>query len=110
MPNNTRVHLLRAALIMGALGFASAPAAAAVHIDGQVQAGGGPVAQSTVTLWAASANAPARLGQATTGADGRFTVSTDQTPGADSSLYLVPRFHGTTPIMRPGRFCRSRYG
>jgi len=24
--------------------------------------------------------------------------------------YLVPRFHGTTPIMRPGRFCRSRYG
>src|SRR5258707_11647578 len=46
------------------LGWACGPTAAAVRIEGQVQAGGGPVAKSTVTLWAASANAPRRLAQA----------------------------------------------
>ena len=49
-------------LIAGALlGWVAGPAEAAVNIEGQVQAGGGPVAQSTVTLWAASANAPMQL-------------------------------------------------
>ena len=38
----------------GVLGWATGSAAAAVHIDGQVQLGGGPVAHSTVTLWATS--------------------------------------------------------
>jgi hypothetical protein len=85
----------------GLLGWASGQAAAAAHVDGQVQAGGGPVAQSTVTLWAGSANAPTRFGQATTGADGHFTVSTDQTPGADSSLYLVAI--GGEPSVGKGR-------
>jgi hypothetical protein len=67
----------------------SGPAKAAVHLDGQVQAGGGPVAQSTVTLWAASANAPTRLGQANTGDDGHFVISVDQPVGQDTSLYVV---------------------
>lgn len=80
---------ISAVFAVGLLAWVSGPAAAAVRIEGQVQAGGGPVAQSAVTLWAGSANAPVRLGQATTGADGRFVVSTDQTPGGDSSLYLV---------------------
>ena len=35
----------------GLLSWACNPAAAAVHIEGQVQAGGGPLANSTVTLW-----------------------------------------------------------
>jgi streptogramin lyase len=94
MRNTLRALLLSAALIMGALGFAGTPALAAVHIDGQVQAGGGPVAQSTVTLWAASANAPAQLGQAMTGADGRFAISADQTP-TGAILYLTAA--GGTP-------------
>ena len=76
-------------MTVGLLGWATGSAAAAVHIDGQVQAGGGPVAQSIVTLWAASANAPTRLGQATTGTDGHFAISVDQSAGNDTSLYLV---------------------
>jgi hypothetical protein len=89
MHKHLRAHLLGTAMIIGALGFVSAPAAAAVHIDGQVQAGGGPVARSTVSLWAASADAPVQLAQVDTGADGGFVISTDQTPSAGTILYLV---------------------
>ncbi len=89
MPRRNMIPSISAMFACGLFAWASGSAAAAVRIEGQVQAGGGPVAQSAVTLWAGSANAPVRLGQATTGADGRFVVSTDQTPGTDSSLYLV---------------------
>ncbi len=81
-------------IAIGLLGWTSRPAAAAVHIDGQVQAGGGAVAGSSVSLWVATANAPARLAQATTGADGSFVVSADQTPDG-AILYLVAM--GGTP-------------
>jgi hypothetical protein len=57
--------------------------------------GGGGVAGSTVSLWAASAGAPARLAQAQTDADGRFVVSVDQTPTGAPSFYLVAS--GGTP-------------
>src|SRR5262249_37711397 len=63
--------------------------AAALSIDGQVQAGGGAVAGSTVTLWVASAAEPRQLAQARTGAYGRFDLATDVTPGDDTSLYVV---------------------
>jgi hypothetical protein len=89
MSHKSKTRLLGAALCMGVLGFAAAPAVAAVSIDGQVQTGGGPVAQSTVTLWAASSSAPTRLGQATTDADGRFAISVDRSVGIDTTLYLV---------------------
>jgi hypothetical protein len=75
----------------GLLGWACNPAAAAVHIEGQVQAGGGPLANSTVTLWAASAGEPKQLAQTQTGNDGSFQLGTDETPGADVSLYLVAK-------------------
>ena len=86
-----------AAAVMIAAGLLcgiSNPAEAAVQIEGQVQAGRGAVNGSTVTLWAASADAPARLAQATTGADGSFAVSVDQVPDG-SILYLVAT--GGTP-------------
>ncbi len=89
MHSKLAARRLGTALIMGALGFAGAPASAAVHLDGQVQAGGGPVAQSTVTLWAASVNQPTQLGQASTGDDGHFVISVDQPVGRDTSMYLV---------------------
>ena len=85
---NDKTGLLAALVAVGLLGGAVGPAAAATRIEGQVQAGGGPVAGSTVILWAASANAPAQLAQVTTGADGSFVVSADQTPDG-SILYLV---------------------
>jgi len=73
----------------GLLGYTCAPAAAAVRIEGQVDAGGGPLAKSTVTLWAASANEPKQLAQTKTGSDGRFRLHAAETPGKDVVLYLV---------------------
>ena len=75
----------------GLLGWACNPAAAAVHIEGQVQAGGGPLANSTVTLWEANAGDPKQLAQTQTGSDGRFELGTNETPSADVSLYLVAK-------------------
>src|SRR5262245_41307107 len=79
------------ALIVGLLSFTSAPVAAAVRIEGQVQAGGGPLANSTVTLWAASAADPRQLAQATTSSDGRFNIDSQETIGADVILYLIAK-------------------
>ncbi len=75
----------------GLLGWACNPAVAAVRIEGQVQAGGGPLANSTVTLWEANAGDPKQLAQTQTGSDGRFELGTDETPSADVSLYLVAK-------------------
>src|SRR4051794_7817451 len=74
------------------------PAEAALRIQGQVEAGHGAVAGSTVSLWAASADAPVRLAQTQTDADGRFVVSVDQTPSGAPVLYLVAS--GGTPAAR----------
>src|SRR5271165_4436109 len=81
----------RNAIAFGVLGLLGGAANAAVHIDGQVQTGGGAVAQSTVTLWAASARAPVQIAQTRTGFDGAFSFSIDQTVSADAVLYLVAK-------------------
>jgi hypothetical protein len=65
------------------------PAAAATRIEGGVQGGGAPIANSTVTLWSASASAASQLAKVKTDADGRFQISVDQSPSKDASLYLV---------------------
>src|SRR5499433_2843103 len=80
-----------AVLIAFAIGslMAAISALAAVSLNGQVLSGGGPVANSTVTLWAASAGAPAQLGRARTGADGRFTLAASAAPANHASLYVV---------------------
>ena len=56
---------------------------------GQVLGGGAPVERATVTLWAATAGAPVQLGQAATGADGRFTIDSSAASPKDASLYLI---------------------
>jgi hypothetical protein len=73
------------------LAYACGTAAAAVRVTGRVQAGGGPFASSTVTLWAASAGEPKQLAQAKSGSDGRFELRTDETPGKDVVLYVVAK-------------------
>ena len=73
--------------------LSSISAIAAVNLSGQVLGGGAPVANSTVTLWAASAGAPKELSQARTDADGHFTVVVPDSRGADDVLYLVAQ-HG----------------
>jgi hypothetical protein len=78
-------------LIIGVLGFLCSPTEAAVRIEGQVQAGGGPVANSAVTLWAASGDQPRQLAQTRTNDGGRFEISSQETPGPDISLYVVAK-------------------
>jgi hypothetical protein len=75
-------------LTAGCLGCVCDPAAAAFRIGGQVQAGGGAVANSTVTLWAASAGEPKQLAQTQTSSDGHFQLATDET---NVSLYLIAK-------------------
>src|SRR5215475_12711152 len=62
-----------------------------VRIEGQVQAGGGPLANSTMTLWAASAGEPRQIAQARTNNDGRFELGSQETLGADVILYVVAK-------------------
>ena len=63
-------------------------ASAADVIEGRVLGGGAPIANSAVTLWAATADAPKQLAQTKTGEDGRFEVHVSGSQG-DAVLYLV---------------------
>jgi hypothetical protein len=86
------VKIVAAMLLMGGLlSLGCGPTAAAVRIEGQVQGGGGPIAKSTVTLWAASANAPAQLAQVQTDANGAFEITVEGPSGDDTILYLTAR-------------------
>jgi len=84
-----KAQIIAGLMAVGLMAWGHRLAAAAVLVEGQVQAGGGPVAKSTVTLWAAGANAPRRLAQTQTGADGRFIVRAEQSSDGNTSLYLV---------------------
>jgi hypothetical protein len=86
-----KTQIVTLLLSFGMLGYACGPAAAAVRIEGQVQAGGGALANSVVTLWAASASEPRQLAQARTNGDGRFVLASQETPGADVILYVVAK-------------------
>ncbi len=88
-----RYSVAATVFVAGLLG--SGLVAAAVHIDGQVQAGGAALANSTITLWAAAAGEPKQLAQAKSGRDGRFALSAEAA-GVDSSLYLVAKGGETT--------------
>src|SRR5499427_8597682 len=77
--------------IAGLMSLASGPVAAAVRIAGQVQAGGGPLVNSTVTLWVANTADPRQLAQTRTDSDGRFQIDSQETIGADDILYLIAK-------------------
>ena len=68
-------------------------------IHGQVLGGGAPIANSTVTLWEASADAPKQLGQARTNGDGRFEIRS-RGARSDTILYLIAA--GGTAKTKPG--------
>ena len=89
MAKSAKVQIIAALLTAGLFGWACSPAEAAVQIKGQVQGGGAPIANSTVTLWAASANAPSQLAQVATDAGGWFEISVEQSLGNDTILYLI---------------------
>ena len=69
--------------------LAAAPASAQQRLEGQVLGAGAPIANATVTLWAASADSPKQLARTESDADGRFTLNSAQAPSGDSNLYLV---------------------
>ena len=69
--------------------FSAAPALVAASLNGQVLGGGAPIANSTGTLWAASAGEPKQLAQARSGAEGRFTVNE---PTTVASVFTAARF------------------
>ena len=72
-----------------ALGLPQSAQAQEPNINGQVLGAGAPVANSTVTLWATTASAPAQLAQTQTDADGRFALHAGGVPGGDAVLYLA---------------------
>ena len=86
MDSVSRFRGLVLAVLAGYVLLAGA-AFAADSIEGQVLGGGAPIAQSTVTVWAASSGAPKQLAQTKTDADGNFSV--DGAGAQDASLYLV---------------------
>ena len=71
------------------------PALAAEELKGEVLGGGAPIADSTVTLWAAGQGAPKELARTRTNAEGRFELSIAHPHGGETHLYLVAQ--GGTP-------------
>ena len=69
----------------------AAGAAVLGQIRGEVTGAGAPIANSTVTLWAANDGAPRQLGQAQTGNDGGFVMTVPDSLAADTSLYFVAK-------------------
>ncbi|HUL42717.1 MAG TPA: hypothetical protein VLV32_12575, partial [Burkholderiales bacterium] len=82
-------HLSAAGLAVLSLMLVAPAFAADSLVKGRVLGGGAPIANSTVTLWAASSGAPKELAQARTGADGRFTITAPDAVAPATSLYLV---------------------
>ena len=102
--DRTKLGRTRRLAALALAGFSLLPFAAveaAVSVNGQVLGGGAPIANSTVTLWAASAGAPAQLGQARSGMDGRFNISGRGTIAKEASLYLVAK-GGTSAANKVG--------
>src|SRR5271167_241106 len=64
-------------------------ALAADHLSGRVLGAGGPIANSTVTLWEAGPNEPKKLAEAKTNDQGQFEIRSTAARGTDSFLYLV---------------------
>ena len=87
-----KAHIAAAILLAGGLlGWMCGRAAAEVRIQGQVQAGGGPIAKATVTLWAAGPGAPQKLVETQAKDDGSFDL--DSAGGNDEAgvLYLIAK-------------------
>ena len=84
-----------ATLALAALILVFEMPAAAASLDGQVFGAGAPIANSTVTLFAASAGVPKHPAQSANGTDVGFTLIVASGPGKNTILYLVPK--GGTP-------------
>jgi len=88
---NSRKTRMATFLLTGGLLTLASGVAAAESLDGQVLGGGKPVANSTVTLWAAGSTAPRQLAQTRTDAEGHFAFGSVAAPGSGASLYLTAK-------------------
>src|SRR5215469_6609343 len=93
-----RRTLTLAGLVLSSL-FLALRALADETIQGQVLGGGAPIANSKVTLYAATTGEPKQLAHTKTDNQGRFEVRVTERP-ADSSLYLLA--FGGEPKVRGG--------
>ncbi len=80
-----------AAVLLAVATSMTATATAAATLQGKVNGGGAPLSGSTVTLWAASSGTPRSLAQATTSANGSFTLNAPDAVDAGVSLYLIAK-------------------
>jgi hypothetical protein len=74
--------------------------ASAQQLVGNVGGGGGPIAKSTVTLWAAGEGLPAKLSETSTGDDGAFRLQFDAESVNGRVLYLIAK-GGEPKVGRP---------
>ena len=74
-------------------------AAAQQQLEGQVLGARAPIAHATVALWAASADAPAKLSETQSDANGHFALPFAGAPTGASSLYLLAT--GGVPAASP---------
>ena len=87
MDRRMNVRRLKKAIV-ALCGFFLAGQAFAADIKGQVMGGGAPIAQSTVTLWAASSGTPKQLAQTKTDNEWQLFECV-AAAAAEASLYLV---------------------
>lgn len=92
--NSEHIHKLSliALTVSSLMAFGSANAD---MLKGQVLGAGAPIADSTVTLWNASADAPKQIAQTKSDKDGNFTFA-NADAGKNGSLYLIAQ--GGRPI------------
>jgi hypothetical protein len=94
----TRSALIRPlARVIAAVAVISGAPAFAAEVHGHVSTAQGPLAGSTITLWAASADEPRQLAQAQSGADGSFVLDAD---AKGAVLYVIAK--GGRPVGKTG--------
>jgi hypothetical protein len=81
------MHKLAGSILVASAVLLASEVSPAATISGQVRGSGAPIADSTVTLWAATSETPQQLAQARTGTDGAFSLTANAP--ANASLYLV---------------------
>ena len=86
-----KAHITAALLTGALLGSACGAASAAVRIEGRVDAGGGAVERSTVTLWAATAGEPRRLAKPEPTTKAGSNCARRRTPGGMSFSIWSPK-------------------
>ncbi|MCL4244821.1 MAG: hypothetical protein KJ002_06795, partial [Candidatus Dadabacteria bacterium] len=69
-------RFLCAILLIGLFGMNAVSSASAETLQGRVLGAGAPIANSTVTLWAAGTDAPVKVDEAKTDDNGTFKLDT----------------------------------